>query len=79
MSIVETTEYAKVLDAVRAWPAPMRLSLAESLLQSLHAEVQLPGRRGVPAERVQGIAATSATPPTDQEVKQWIDEHRMHQ
>jgi hypothetical protein len=35
------------------------------------------GPRGVPAERVRGIAAGDGPPPDDDTVKRWIQEGRM--
>jgi len=56
MSVAQTSEYTSVLEKVRAWPAEMRLSLAEDLLRSLHPEVRPAERRGMPAADAEGPA-----------------------
>jgi hypothetical protein len=76
MTAVQANDYQTVLGAVRAWPAALRLQLAEELLRTLHAEVK-PGRKqGVPGEQVLGIGAGSGPPPDDETVRRWLEEHR---
>ena len=41
------------------------------------SEKPAPGLRGVPAEKVRGIAAGDGSPPDDKTVKQWIQERRV--
>ena len=36
-----------------------------------------PGLRGVPAEKVRGIAAADGSPPDDETVNRWIQERRV--
>ena len=36
-----------------------------------------PGLRGVPAEKVRGMAAGAGSPPDDETVNRWIHEHRV--
>ena len=40
-------------------------------------EKPAPGLRGVPAEKVRGIAAGDGSPPDDETVKRWIQERRV--
>ena len=40
-------------------------------------EKSAPGLRGVPAEKVRGIAAGDGSPPDDETVNRWIEERRM--
>jgi len=68
--------YEQVLETVRSWPAAWRLSLAEALLGSLHQELGPSPPRGVPAEKVRGIAAGDGPPPDDDTLRRWVEEHR---
>ena len=43
----------------------------------LAPEKLTPGLRGVPAEKVRGIAAGDGSPPDDETVKRWIQERRV--
>jgi hypothetical protein len=40
-------------------------------------EKPAPGLRGVPAEKVRGIAASDGSPPDDETVNRWIEERRV--
>jgi hypothetical protein len=40
-------------------------------------EKPAPGLRGVPAEKVRGIAAGDGSPPDDETVNRWIQERRV--
>ena len=71
------TDYALVLEQVRAWPPDARLSLAEDLLRSLHHDVRPTLPRGVPVEQVLGVAAGKGPPPDDETVRRWIEEYRL--
>jgi hypothetical protein len=77
MSIPQASEVQGVLDRVRTWSPEMRLTLAEELLRSLHTVLRSSEPRGVPAERVRGIAAGDRPPPDDATIKQWIQEGRL--
>jgi hypothetical protein len=70
-------DFAAILQAIRAWPASQRLSLAIQVLQSLADGERSDAPRGVPAAAVRGICATDRPPPTDEEVKAWIEEYHM--
>ncbi len=70
-------DYWSVLKILHAWPSELRLALAEALLHSLHRELPSNGSRGVPVEKVLGMAAGKGPPPSDATIKQWIEEHRL--
>ena len=68
--------YQQVLDLVSGWPTEERLALARDLLGTVNAShVERNGRPSF--ERALGIGRGDGPPPTDQQVKQWMDEHRM--
>jgi len=77
MSMTTTSEYQADWEKVQAWPPELRLNLAQSVLGSLQGDVRQQGMRGVPATAVRGIAATDQPPPTDEQVEEWIGEHRL--
>lgn len=70
-------EINSILKQVEGWPPEDRQALAKELLQPTTA----PAANAAPREtlsRVKAIAASmTRPPPTDEEVKQWMDEHRM--
>jgi hypothetical protein len=75
VSTTELNELEDVLSRVLTWTPEMRLRLAEQMLRSLQTDVMPSGLRGVPAELVQGIAASDGPPPDDETVRRWIDAH----
>ena len=77
MEPTKTADYWGVLEKVHGWPSELRLALAEALLHSLHRELHPNGSRGVPVEKVLGMAAGKGPPPSDATIKQWIEDHRL--
>ena len=55
-------------------PLPEGASVQVIVVGALKAA---PGLRGVPAEKVRGIAAGDGSPPDDETVNQWIQERRL--
>jgi hypothetical protein len=76
--MVAQGDYKKILELVANWPAEDRAALAHDLLS-------LPARRAAstPQPRpsfalARGLGRVEGTPPpTDEQVRQWIDEYRM--
>jgi hypothetical protein len=66
-----------ILQAVRTWPAEEQRALAEEILR--HADVPLVEEPLAPpdSQGLAGLIANGKTPPTDEEVVQWLEEHRM--
>ena len=85
MSTVHAQELSDVLETVKHWPAEARVSLARMILETVESPQMLgqtpedsePSRRGKPVELLIGLGAGSGPPPSDDLVRQWIDEHRM--
>jgi hypothetical protein len=77
MAIASSPDYDQVLMQVRSWPPEMRINLAQDLLRSLQAEFHIREPRGVPSERVRGMAAGEGSPPDDETVRRWLDERRQ--
>jgi hypothetical protein len=76
MSPTPTAEYDEILARVQTWPPEQRLRLAEDLLRSFPPARGPDGLRGVPVEKVRGVAAGAGPPPDDDAVRRWIEEHR---
>jgi hypothetical protein len=81
MSSVEMNEFAELIRRVQAWPAPLRITLARRILETLESPpVEQPTRtlpRGPSAAEIAAMFKTDKPAPDDATVKQWIDEHRM--
>ena len=69
--------YEDIVSTIRSWPPAQQQRLAESILGSLKQEEKANLPRGVPVDRVRGIAAGNGPPPDDETVRRWIDEHRL--
>jgi hypothetical protein len=76
--MVQANEMADILDRIKNWPIPERITLARHILESVEARpvVEPPPRR-LPLSDVIGILKTDAPPPTDEEVERIIEEERM--
>jgi hypothetical protein len=85
MSIAEANEMVDVLDRVKTWSPPQRITLARRILETLEAsaaaesghqpKVEEP-TRGWPLERVLGLLKTDREPPDDEECRRIIEEQR---
>ena len=72
-----TLDRETILQAVRALPADEQWLLAQEILLQIGA---LPVEEPQTSHNSQGLAgllATDQTPPTDNEITQWLHEHRM--
>ena len=77
MDTLATTSYQTVLDAVRQWSPDRRFTLVRDVLNTLAPEVAHHRPRRKTLEKALGLLATSQPVPSDAEIKQWLDEHRM--
>lgn len=68
--------YTSILHTVRTWPARQRYLLVQDLLKTLEPEVET-----IQAEDTlslaRGLLATDKPAPTDEEVAQWLEEHKL--
>jgi hypothetical protein len=69
-------EIAEIFDRVFSLPIHDRARLAHALIDSLSAGEHPKATRPDIAS-LRGLLSNGQTPPTDEQVKQWIDEHRM--
>jgi hypothetical protein len=66
--------YDAVLEAVRAWPARQRYLLVQDVLKTLEPET---GQNEETLSLARGLLATGKSAPTDEQVRQWLEEHRQ--
>ncbi len=77
---METTvhsTYESVLAIVRAWPPEQRLLLVQDVMKTLETAFRSGQLRRQTAEEALGLLVTNQAPPSDREVQQWLEEHRM--
>jgi hypothetical protein len=77
MPIVEPINYKAIIEIVRGWPPASRFSLVQDVLKTLAPEVENSRSKRNTLEKALGLLATSQSAPSDAEVQQWLDEHRM--
>ena len=69
--------YWNIVQTVRLWPPEQRFLLVQDLLQSLASEIKKPAKQRIRTlARARALLATDRPAPSDQEVEQWLDEHR---
>lgn len=76
MSHSEGNDYKNVFEIVRHWTPSQRFNLVQDILKTLAPQEGSAGRKRQTIKEVFGILATDRTPPNDEEVEQWLDEHR---
>lgn len=78
-----TLDREAVLQTVQSWPLADQLALAQAILQRATARLaEAPTPPAAPQRpswrEMAGLAAVPGqTPPSDEQVAQWLDEHRM--
>jgi hypothetical protein len=76
MNQSESVNYESVLDIVRQWPLSQRLTLVQEVLKTLAPEG---GGASPPRQtlaKALGLLAQNQPAPTDENIQQWLDEHR---
>jgi hypothetical protein len=76
MSQSKRDDYENVFEIVRYWTPSQRFNLMQDILKTLAPQEETAGRKRQAVKEVFGILATGQTPPSDEEIKQWLDEHR---
>ena len=72
-----TLDRETILQAVRALPADEQWLLAQEILLQIGALPVEEPQTSPSSQGLAGLLATDQTPPTDDEVTQWLHEHRM--
>jgi hypothetical protein len=77
MEQIENVSYESVLREIQQWPAARQLELVQDVLRAISPRLALPPKRQKTFDRAFGLLANEKPAPTDAEVKQWLEEHRM--
>lgn len=77
MNPTESVSYEGVLKIISQWPASRQMALVEDVLKTVSPRVVPPKQRRRTLDEALGMLATDKAAPTDEEVKQWLDGHRM--
>ena len=77
MNQSENVNYESILATVQQWPAAQRFTLVQDVLRTLAPETERPRPRERTLEQALRLIPLNRPAPTDEEVKQWLDEHRM--
>jgi len=75
--MVAKNDYDKVLETVSAWPSEDRAALIGDLVRGLENFERPSPPRGT-LSKARGLLRTDKPAPTDEEVRQWIEEYRMN-
>lgn len=71
----QSPTYQQVLEIVCQWPTTWRFTLVQDVLKTLEPEARQHKKQTL--SQALGLLETSAPPLTDEEIKQWLEEHRM--
>jgi hypothetical protein len=77
MNQTEIAGYQGVLSIVQQWPAAQQMALVQDVLETLASRIEPAKAPRQTLSRALGLLATDKAAPTDEEVEQWLDEHRM--
>jgi hypothetical protein len=79
MTASDVQELGRVWEQVKNWAPQLQITLARKILDRVdQAGLTEPRpKRGSPVAKLIGLGAGSGEPPSDEQVRQWIDEHRM--
>lgn len=77
MNHTENISYESVLEIVSQWPTAQQIALVEDVLKTISSRVDPPKQRRRTLDQALGLLATDKAAPTDEEVEQWLDDHRM--
>ena len=73
---VSVETYETIRSAVLQWPADMRFALLRDLLYTLSPSDRQPSSAGT-LSKARGLLTVEGPPPSDEQVKAWLDEHRQ--
>lgn len=77
MNTIKTNSYDSVLQTVRQWPPNRRFALVRDVINTLATEVFPSRPRRKTLKKALGLLAASRPAPSDAEIQQWLDEHRI--
>ncbi len=77
MNTIKTENYDNVLQTVRQWPPNRRFALVRDVINTLATEAFPSQSKRKTLKKALGLLATSRPAPSDAEIQQWLDEHRL--
>lgn len=69
--------YEDVLSIVGSWSLTLRTALARDILSMPTNQAEIEERRRNALAKLRGFLKTDKPPPSDEQVRQWLDERRM--
>jgi hypothetical protein len=81
MGDIQTITYENILRVIHNWPLSERLNLVQDILKTLAPELKnsklsVSHTRRNTLKEALGLLATHQPPPSDEEIQDWLDEHR---
>lgn len=77
-STLKVVSYSDVMKIIGTWTPFMRFTLMKELLKTLEPEFKgTSSKRRKTLDQALGLLATNESPPSDEEVQQFLDEYRM--
>ncbi len=75
---LKIASYSDVMKMIGTWTPDRRFMLVKDVLNTLEPEFQMtrPKRRQT-LNKALGLLATNQPAPSDQEIKQWLDEYKL--
>jgi hypothetical protein len=76
---IPTSDREAILKVIDAWPLEDQVALAQMILRRSAAHMALGAKapQRPSWKQMAGIGSKGQTPPSDEEVAQWLDEHRL--
>ena len=71
------TEYENILKIVREWPTARRFTLVQDLLKTLAPSQESPIPKRETLRRALGLLSSDQPAPSDEDIRSWLNEHRM--
>lgn len=72
----ETNSYESIFEIVREWTPAQRFHLVQDILKTLAPREEPMRAKRQTLQKALGLLATDQPPPTDEEVRRWLDERR---
>ena len=75
---IPASDREAILKAIEAWPLEDQVALAQRILErsAAHTASGATTPQRPSWKQMAGLASNGQTPPSDEEVAQWLDEHR---
>ena len=80
--MAQMMSYDNILNTIRNWPLSKRLTLVQDILKTLAPDLKAvepdsPRAKRNTLKEALGLLATNQPAPSDQEIQDWLNEHRL--